>query len=444
MEKKLSKRKKNYPDPTLLFEEKGVDTTRMFLYSSTAPLAEDVRFSEQHVDDLLKKFTLTLWNTYSFFVTYANIDGFEPKDGIKPGKHKLDQWMLSSLNALIKEVTENMDEYNLTKATRPIIDFVDDLSNWYVRRSRRRFWKSENDNDKQEAYQTLHTVLVTLSKLLAPFMPFIADEIYRNLTNEESVHLADWPKVNKTLIDESLNQEIAVARTIVNLGHGVRGKKKIRVRQPLCKVTIGLPKSIDPKILIPQKEVILEELNVKDLEFLEDSGDIAELVAIPNAKLLGPKYGKDVQKIISEAKADKFQKTEDGKINIAGFILEPDEVDIAYKGKDGFDVESMNGIVVALNTEITDELYKEGLMREIIRLVQDMRKEAGYSVSDRIILYIKCEDKLQEALQTFADTIKTETLSEELRLSGEIEYDLKKDSLIDEYKITLAIKKIAL
>ncbi|MBT5516284.1 isoleucine--tRNA ligase, partial [Candidatus Peregrinibacteria bacterium] len=199
---KLSKRKQNYPDPSKLFEEKGVDTVRMFLYNSTTPLAEDTRFSEQHVDDLLKKFTLTLWNTYSFFVTYANIDKFEAEENPKKPQHKLDQWILSRLNALVAEVTENMDEYNLTKATRPIVSFVDELSNWYIRRSRRRFWKSENDGDKMEAYQTLYTVLTTLSKLLAPFMPFLADEIYTNLTKEDSVHLADWPEVQKDLISE--------------------------------------------------------------------------------------------------------------------------------------------------------------------------------------------------------------------------------------------------
>jgi len=440
---KLSKRKKNYPDPSLLFEEKGVDTTRMFLYASTAPLAEDVRFSEQHVDDLLKKFTLTLWNTYSFFVTYANIDGFSPSENPATPSHKLDQWMLSRLNHLIEEVTESMEDYNLTKATRPILDFVDDLSNWYIRRSRRRFWKSENDSDKNEAYQTLHTVLVTLAKLLAPFMPFISDEIYRNLTSEESVHLTNWPKANKDLIDEALNQEIALARTIVNLGHAIRGKKKLRVRQPLAKATIGLPKSIDSKILLLQKDVILEELNVKELEFLEDSGEIAETVAMPNSKLLGPKYGKDVQTIIVEAKAGKFESLEDGRIKVAGFILEPEEVEIAYRGREGFDVESINGIVVALNTEVTDELYKEGLMRELIRLIQDMRKEANYQVSDRIIVLAKAEGKLSEALQIFADTIKAETLAEEIRESGDLEWDLKKDTEIDGFNVTIALKKHA-
>ena len=228
---KLSKRKKNYPDPNVLFETKGVDSTRMFLYTSTAPLAEDVRFSEQHVDDMVKKFSLPLWNSYSFFVTYANIDKWTPdnprnvptkgarmKKHFKP-VHKLDQWILSELHQLIQTVTDAMENYHLTAATRPMLDFVENLSNWYIRRSRRRFWKSENDDDKFDAYQTLYMVLLDFSRLLAPFMPYLADEIYRNLTGEASVHLADWPKANKRLVQAALNEEMAVVRKIVTLGH---------------------------------------------------------------------------------------------------------------------------------------------------------------------------------------------------------------------------------
>lgn len=443
---KLSKRKKNYPDPSLLFEEKGVDTTRMFLYNSTAPLAEDVRFSEQHVDDLLKKFSLTLWNTYSFFVTYANIDNFEAKpESLKPGafkpKHKLDQWILSLLHSLIKEVTTNMDEYNLTKATRPMIDFVDLLSNWYIRRSRRRFWKSENDADKWEAYQTLHTVLVRFSQLLAPFMPFLSDEIYRNLTGEESVHLSDWPQCDESLIDEDLNQEVLLARRIVTLGHAIRGKKKIRVRQPLQKVIIGLPKSVKPEVVLLQKDVIMEELNVKELELLKDAGELAQWTAMPKAKLLGPKFGKDVQKIIQEAKAGNFKVLENGQVEVAGVVLEPEEVELAYKGKEGVDIESEEGVVVSLDLNLTDELVLEGLMREIVRTLQEMRKEAGYAVSDRIRIFVKTEGKLEEAVTHFADEIKAETLADELQQAGDLEWDLEKDLEIEGFTAKLAVRR---
>ncbi len=439
---KLSKRKRNYPDPNDLFAEKGVDTTRMFLFTSTASIGEDVRFSEQHVDDLLKKFTLTIWNTYSFFVTYANIDGFQAAAKPPCPKHKLDQWILSELHALIKEVTEQMEDYNLTRASRPIIDFADNLSNWYIRRSRRRFWKSENDDDKNEAYQTLHTILVELSKLLAPFMPFLADEIYRNLTQEESVHLVDWPECEENLIKKDLNQEIELARLIVNLGHAIRGKEKIRVRQPLNSVTVGLPKSIDPKTILLQKEVILEELNVKEIKLLDDPGEIAEFVAIPNSKLLGPKYGADVQKIIQGAKAGSFKVLDSGQVKIGDFTLEPDEVELAYKGKEGAPVESEDGIVVSLDAEVTPELRREGMMREVVRYLQEMRKEAGYEVSDRILILIKSDGELEQAVTEFADTIKQETLADELRQGGDLEWDIEKDFEIEGNQATLAVRKV--
>ncbi|MFT7184104.1 MAG: isoleucyl-tRNA synthetase [Oceanicoccus sp.] len=438
---KLSKRKQNYPDPVKLFNEKGVDTTRMFLYNSTTPLGEDVRFSEQHVDELLKKFTLTLWNTYSFFVTYANIDEFEATKLENRPSNKLDQWMLSRTHAVIQEVTEQMEDYNLTKATRPLIELVDDLSNWYIRRSRRRFWKSESDSDKQEAYQTLHTVLVEISKLIAPFMPFVSDEIYQNLTGEDSVHLADWSEPNKDWIDTELNEEMQLTRTIVNLGHAVRGKKKLKVRQPLASVTIGLPQSVDPAILSEQEEVILEELNVKKLEILKDAGDIAEFTAMPKARMLGPKYGKEVQNIIKAAKSGDFEVLDSGEVKVGKFTLLPEEIELAYKGKEGYDIESQDGLVVSLDATLTPELIREGYIRDVIRLVQDMRKEAKFEVSDHIHLLAESDGELELAITELADVLKSETLTDELQQSGDLDWDLEKDFEIDGFKVKLAIQR---
>ena len=437
---KLSKRKKNYPDPNKLFDEKGVDSTRMFLYTSTAPLAEDVRFSEMHVEEIVKKFTLTLWNTYSFFVTYANIDNFKFDEKLPASENILDQWILSKLNSLIKETTEQMEEYNLTKATRPMLDFIDNLSNWYLRRSRRRFWKSENDSDKNQSYQTLHIILAEFSKLLAPFMPFISDEIFRNLTEKESVHLEDWPKANEDLIDEELNAEVAAARLIVTLGHAIRGKKKIRVRQPLQKVQIVLSKSIKAEVIENQREVILEELNVKELEIINDAKEIADVLIQANAKLLGPKYGKEVQSIINAAKAGNYEILESGQVKILTFTLEPNEIDFIYKGKEGQDVETENGVLVSLDTNLSQELIKEGYMREIIRYIQDMRKEAGYQVSDRILCLVESEPAINEAVLLHSDTIKTETLSNELQVGGDLEWDLEKNVEIEGYLTKLAVK----
>lgn len=440
---KLSKRKKNYPDPNLLFHTKGVDSTRYFLCSSTAPLAEDVRFSEDHVDEIVKKITLTLWNTYSFFVTYAIIDNFEADsefDKFYP-ENKLDKWILSELNTLIKTVTEQMDDYNLTRAVRPISDFLDNLSNWYVRRSRRRFWKSENDSDKKQAYQTLYTVLVQLCKVMAPFMPFISDEIYKNLTGESSVHLCDWPKPNVNLIDEKLNGEIHLVRTIVNLGHSVRSKAKIKVRQPLATVSVALPKGMDDQLVLTQKDVILEELNVKNIEILKDAGEIAEYTVIPNSKVLGPKYGKDVQFIIQKIKAGDFELLETGEVKVEQFILQNDEVSVGFKGKEGFDVESESGITVALDTTLTEDLKKEGYARDIIRFIQEMRKEADFQVDDRIYVLVEASAEIADAVSAFADYIKNETLAIEIQQSGNLEWDKEKVVQLEENDVKIAVKK---
>lgn len=446
---KLSKRKKNYPDPNMLFDTKGVDAVRFFLYSSTAPLAEDVRFSEKYVDEIIKKFLLTLWNTYSFFVTYANIDEWSPEKldekSFDPN-HKLDQWILSELNQLIEETTEHLDNYNLTKGTRPMMEFVDNLSNWYIRRSRRRFWKSENDNDKNEAYTTLYIVLKEFSKLIAPFMPFVAEEIYRNLTvhdkhEEDSVHLCDWPKANKNLIKLSLNQETATVRKVVNLGHGIRAKSGIKVRQPLSKVQVGLPDKVDVQILKQQEDVITEELNVKELEILTEVGEVVQKTIKPDARKLGPKYGKEVQDIIDEIKKGNYEELEGGKIKVGDKILEADEVAVGFEGKEGFDVQGEDGFVVVLDTTITEDLKHEGYAREIIRHIQEMRKKAGYEVYERIYLQVKAQGEFDEAVTKFADYIKKETLAVELQQSGEFIYDKEEEVEIDGNKVTLAVKQ---
>lgn len=456
---KLSKRKKNYPDPAMLFESKGVDSTRMFLYTSTASLGEAVRFSEKHVEEIVKKFTLTLWNTYSFFITYANIDQWTPdkaKKNFNPS-HKLDQWILSELNQLIKIVTKEMDDYNLTKATRPMLDFVDNLSNWYIRRSRRRFWKSENDSDKFEAYQTLYMVLVDFSKLIAPFMPFLADSIYKNLTGavlgsstsakmgslagEESVHLADWPKVKAAYIDEKLNLENQIVRQIVTLGHSVRDKANIKVRQPLSLVQVALPANVNEKMVLAQKNVICEELNVKNLQILKDADEFVKRVVIPNAKVLGPKYGKDVQEIIRKAKAGEFTVNDDGTVKVGDFLLGSDEIEVGFHGKEGYDVASSNGISVVLDTKITEELKNEGYAREIVRMIQDLRKEANYKVDDRIYILVEAQKPIDVAVNGFADYICRETLAIELQDKGNFEWDMEKVVEIDGASVKIAVRK---
>lgn len=452
---KLSKSKKNFPDPTLLFASKGVDAIRFYLYQSPVVIGEGVRFSEQYVDEFLKKFNLTIWNTYSFFVTYSNIDGWTRDKLISPFKPKndLDKWLLSELNLLVKEVTDEMGNYNVMKATRPMIEFIENLSNWYVRRSRRRFWKSENDKDKNEAYQTLYTVLTIFSKMLAPFMPFMAEEIYQNLTGEESVHLADWPEYRKQFVDKKLHEQSSVVRSIVALGHQVRAKNKIKVRQPLSKVEVALPESVDLKLIKSQIEVIAEELNVKEIEFLSLSelGDLIQKVLKPNAKLLGPKYGGLVQKIIGAAKEGKFEEVADG-VKIHG-LKDDDDDEIILRDEEfvletmssgrstGTDAASEKGITVILFTEVSEVLLAEGYARDIVRAVQDLRKEAGYEVSDHILLDIHADKAVADAVTQFADYIRRETLADELIQKGDLESDKEVRIEIDFHPVKICVKK---
>lgn len=452
---KLSKSKKNFPDPSLLFDSKGADAVRFYLFQSPVVLGDGVRFSEQHVDEFLKKFNLTIWNTYSFFVTYANIDGWTAKKLVKNFKPKnaLDKWLLSELNALIALVNEQMDAYNLMKATRPMIDFVDNLSNWYVRRSRRRFWKSENDTDKNEAYQTLYTVLVVFAKLLAPFMPYMSEEIYQNLTGKESVHLSDWPEFRKAFVDKELNFQNFLVRSVVGLGHQVRAKQKIKVRQPLSLVEVALPDGVDRKLVESQCEVIAEELNVKVVTFmdLKDAGERIKKVLKPNAKLLGPKFGSLVQDIIREAREGNF--VEDGEDVVMSKLTVGEGTQVRLTGEE-FSLETVSsgsdqhteaasekGITVILHTEITAELQEEGFAREIVRAVQDLRKEAAFEVDDHIILDIRATKPLSDAVSKHADYIKRETLADELIQKGDLEWDKEVTLEIEFHKVTIAVKK---
>lgn len=440
---KLSKRLKNYPDPVKLFETTGVDSLRYFLYSSTASLAEDVRFSERLVNEVVKRFTLTLWNTYSFFVTYANLDNWEPKEHPATSTNALDVWILSELQLLNEEVTQAIEDYNLCAATRPFETFVDNLSNWYVRRSRRRFWKSENDGDKDDAYQTLYTVLVTLSKLLAPFMPFLADAMYRNLTEttspHASVHLEDWPEVNKKEIHSSLHTQIEAVRLVVNLGHAIRARNTIKVRQPLAKMRIGVPQGFDVSLLEEYKEVILEELNIKELEILTESTQIAKHVIKPNAKVLGPKYGADVQIIIRKAKEGEFEIMEDGSAVVGDVTLEANEFEVGFEGANANDIASEKGFVVNLDTEITEDLRLEGLMRDLIRLIQDQRKQDDLQVSDRINLTITSDHPdLEQMIKLFKNYISTETLAQDITVVSE--KPKTGDHTLDNYGLSLQIE----
>ena len=410
---KMSKKLQNYPDPTKVMDTYGADAMRFYLMNSPVVKADDLRFSEKGVNDVVKNMILPLWNAYGFFVTYANIDGWKPNQDSGNRKqdsaNKLDQWILARLDELIAAEIKLMEKYDLQRASNEMYKFVDDLTNWYIRRSRRRFWKSEDDGDKKSAYATLYTVLTKLCQIVAPFMPFVSEDIYRNLTGEESVHLSNYPSALSESGDAGLMEEMFMAKTIVSLGLAARAKAKIKVRQPLSKVQIALGDQYDKNLLKDQEEIIKEELNVKEIEVIDNPSDLATVIAKPNAKLLGPKYGKDVQNIIMTAKKGEFERLDNDNIKVLDFELTPEELEIAYLGKDGVDVETEAGILVSLDANITDELKMEGFARDLVRQIQDLRKKAGFNVDDRIQVALVGVDS--ELVNKFGDYIKSETLA---------------------------------
>ncbi len=647
--KKMSKRLNNYPEPEIIFNKYGADAMRFYLMNSPVVEAQDLRFSEAWVEEVVKKIILPLWNTYSFFTTYANIDKWTPEkwniyfvrhaesktnarshiasisgasdnpkltekwknqainewrklklewvkfdkiysspldrctetaeliakevwynssdiileDALKEQDYSdfewmlhseiaetfwidvndvkslrkiyknsktenfiqfnervkkfidkieieekwknilivwhswsarpfikefldldleyahieietpknsqvikfincklnniLDKWILWELHSLIKEVEQGMDKYMIAEATRPIIKFMDNLTNWYIRRSRKRFWKSENDEDKLQAYETLYEVLITLCRVIAPFMPFISEHIYRNLTNKKSIHLDTFPKSIGVFINEEINSQFEKTARLVNLGLAWRQRNNFRVRQPLLSATIW--ENLEAYYL----DILKEELNVKEIILLESSDKIAKKICKPNARIIGPKFWTDVKFIMNEAKSGNFEELENGKIVIPTktgiyekekspfndsetssewqkyFILEKDEYEIAFEAWDSsLDIEAWFGMVIALDKNLTPELIDEGIARDIVRQIQETRKEANFEVDDRIQLSLKGES-LESILKNFWEYIQNETLS---TLAKTIENpDIEKQILIEEKEVTIELKK---
>ncbi len=434
---KMSKSKQNFPPPQKIFDEFGADAMRLYLMNSPVTHAADLRFSERGVEEILRGVLLPLWNTFYFFTTYANADGWEPTKNLElKTQNKLDAWILSELNILVREMTANLEQFEIQKAVAPLEKFLDGLTNWYVRRSRRRFWKSENDSDKGEAYSTLFEVLKTVAKLLAPITPFLAEKIWQNLTGGESVHLESWPAFDKNLIDENLSAEVDTTRKIISLGLKIRARNKIGVRQPLASITIALPKNLK----IKDSASIKEELNVKNVKIAEDPYEISRPTIKLDSKKIGPRLGKRTQEIINLMKQGEYEILPSGEIKVSDEIIKKDEFILGYESKSTFDfleVESDEGIVVAMEMVITSKLALEARARGIIRTIQDMRKAAGYDVSDRIELQIIEAD---EVMEEHGKYIMQEILAE--KVINKIEnYDLM-GGLVNS-KIKFGIKKIS-
>ena len=425
---KMSKSRGNTVDPWTILDEQGADAMRWYMFTASPPWAQRA-FKVEGIDEALKRFMGTLHNVYSFFVMYANLEQVDVLKDAPPVVERatVDRWILSRLHTLIKKVHADMENYHLTNAPRAIETFVDDLSNWYVRRSRDRFWGAEAGPDKQAAYATLYEVLVTVAKLAAPFVPFLADELYRNLVVSldpdapPSVHLSEYPVEDAALIDAALENDMAFTREIIRMGHAARNRSGIKTRQPLENITLGGLSNAEKATVNRLAELILDELNVKAIVFTEELDAFAQVTLKPNFKVLGPKYGKGVQAIAKTlATADALQlKTAleaDGSLQIeaAGetYTLEPSEIDVQTQNREGFFVEVDARKFVALSTELTHELVLEGLARELVNKIQNMRKEADFNVSDRIKLSVHTSSGLvAEAFETHRAYILAETLT---------------------------------
>ncbi len=454
--RKMSKSRGNVVQPWDVLDKHGADAFRWYLYTASPP-GQERRFSEELVGEVIRNFTLTLWNTYSFFVTYANLDKWEPDQAVEPDYSELDRWLLSSLHALVRDVTEAYEQYDVLKATRPIEGFVDQLSNWYLRRSRRRFWKTESDSDKAAAYATLYEALKTLTLLLAPTMPFLAENLYQNLIRgvegdaPVSVHLATWPAFDPDLIDEKLNQDMSVVMKLASLGHAARNSENLKVRQPLAEAAFVVGNLEEQSVVKDYAELLMDELNVKSITLMGSASEAVRFKLNPLPKQLGqrfkalfPKVRQTLLSLPPDQSARKLLDGESLTITVEGetYDIQPDEVEVRAEAKEGYAVASEGAYLAALVSEITQDLINEGLVREFVRRVQSLRKEADLDISDRIHLYYTASDQLANAINAFEGYIKDETLTVELTM-GVLPEDLPfTQDEFDGESVRICIKKI--
>lgn len=456
---KMSKSKGNTVDPKNVIDEYGADAVRWYLLTVSPPWVP-TKFDVEGVNEVVRKFFGTLVNVYSFFTTYANIDQFRyEKAKVEVEKRtEIDRWLLSSLNGLVGKIENHLSRYDLTKAARLISEFViDDLSNWYVRRCRRRFWKSEMGDDKLAAYETLYEVLIAVSKLLAPYAPFISEEIYKNLTqnsdaNVESVHLAFYPKKDArehTYRETELEERMDLVRRVVFLGRALRNESAIKVRQPLLRIIVVAKDQNAQDHIESMASLITEELNIKNIEFVSDAAGLTLKKANPLFKQLGPRFGKNAKTAANLIR--DFDEQEIAELEKNGeIIIEIEKQDVALKLTDleivsqsaeGLVVQTDDVLTAALDTRITDDLRLEGLAREFVNRVQNMRKNAGFDVIDRIKIYYETSDELLKAIEQCADYIRNETLAESVSL------DFPKASFTENWEIngskaTIGIEKV--
>ena len=418
---KMHKSKGNAVSPFGTIEKYGADPTRWYmLYAS--PVWTPLKFDEDGIKEVQSKFFNTLKNTYTFFQMYANTDSVDPREFKVAYKdlEEIDKWLISKYNKLVKVVTEALDEYDPNRAVKAINTFVnEELSNWYIRRNRRRFWKSELDNSKKAVYQTTYDVLVGLSLLIAPIASFTAEEIYQNLTGGESVHLQDYPVFDKKMVNEKIEEKMDLVRDIISLGRNAREEAKIKVRQPISKVILDKKSE---KTIGDLQSLILEELNVKEIEFTDNLSDYMTFSIKPNFKVCGPIFGSNMGKftatlnILSQDEIIKLENNETLKLKVddKDYAVNKEMVDIRITSKEGFNASNEKSNFIILDTTLTESLINEGIARELISKVQQLRKNKDFNIVDRINIYYEENEKLEKVIEEFMDTIKNETLAIEI------------------------------
>jgi isoleucyl-tRNA synthetase len=443
--RKMSKSLKNYPDPEAILDGAGADALRAYLINSPVLRAEPLRFSEDGVRDVVRTVLLPYWNAFSFFTTYAEADGITSDDlaAAPPIAElpELDRWIVSVLQSLIRDVNREMESYRLYAVVPPILGFIDDLTNWYIRRSRRRFWAQRaggNDADKLAAFATLYDVLVIFSKVAAPVLPFITEEIYQQLvravdpTAPGSIHHNDYPTADPAVIDGPLEEAMTVTRTVVNLGRSLRKREQIRVRQPLSSLTVVTRDPAAAAAVLSHTGLIAEELNVKAVAVESDERDLVHLSAKANFKLLGPRFGpgtKEVAAAIAQLSHEALAAAlSGGALEAAGHQISLDEIVVEREPRAGIVVSSEGAITIVLDTDITSELAAEGMAREFVNRVQAMRRDGGFEVSDRIIVeYATADSRVIDAVSAHVDFIAAETLATRIEPRAELPDDIERD-----------------
>ncbi|MBD3316495.1 MAG: class I tRNA ligase family protein, partial [Chitinivibrionales bacterium] len=420
--KKLSKRLRNYTPPEEILDKLGADSLRLFLINSPAVKAEDLRFSERGVTEMSRAVLLPFWNAYSFFVTYANVDQWQPDPNAEPrSDNELDRWIISLLNHTVAQVNSEMERYNLYRVVPLLVEFIDNLTNWYIRRSRRRFWKSENDADKGNAYGTLYHVLVEFAKVMAPALPFLTEAIYRNLVvgrREDapaSVHLCAYPEADRKRMMPALETKMRLVRQAVTMGRALRSRFNIKTRQPLSEMTVVIRNAERRNLVAETASLIAEELNVKNVTFSDNEDSLVSISAKPNYRRLGRVYGSGMKEAAKEIEAfsqAEIRGLESGETRtIKGHNIGFEDIELRRERREGIEVETEGEITVALSTEITDELRAEGHAREFVNRVQNLRKKRELDVTDRISIVCACDDTLKRALETHVGYVRSETLA---------------------------------